>query len=157
MKSINSLNIKKFIISFNVTIIIFTILLLSLNLDVFYVSHASSGMIPVITYEIYSITETSFPYILIASIGISSYIFFTKRLNKWEFMRIGLLTFLSFISIIVLLLVVINPHFLILFPVGNAPTRIIEIFPSLMFIIILYIAFIANSILIIQYKRYLSK
>ena len=157
MMSINLLNTKKLIMSFNIFIVALAIMFLLLNFDVFYVSHASSGMIPIITYETYSSLETSFLYILIALIGISSYVYLMKRLKKWESLRILLISLLSLIPIIILLLLIINPHFLIILPAGNSPTRIIEIFPGFIFIIILFIASFANTLLIIQQERYLSK
>jgi len=157
MVSTNLLSTKKLIIYFNLIIIALAITLLLLNLDVFYVSHASTGMLPIITYQTYSTAETSYLYVLIISIGISSYIFLTKRLKKWESLRILFISLLSTIPIIFLMLLIINPHFVIIFPTGNAPTRLIEIFPGLLFIMILFIAFFVNMLLMIQQEKYLSK
>jgi hypothetical protein len=157
MKSINLRNTKKVRIIFNLIIVALALIFLFLNLDVFYVSHASSGMIPVVTFETYSSLSTSFIYILILLVGVKLYFYLTKRLKKWESLRIFIISLLSIIPIIILMLIVVNPHLLILFPVANAPTRIIEIFFGLIFIIVLYIAFFTSCILIIQQNKYLTK
>lgn len=157
MKRIKDSIIKKVIISIYALIIILSIILLILNLDVFYVSHASSGMIPVIIYETYSSLETSLFYILIALVVINSYFFLTKALKRLKFLRILIISLSTIISIIFLLLLLVNPHFLIINPTGNAPTRIINIFPGLIIIIILFIAFFLNTLFIIQQEGYLSK
>ncbi|MFX1550495.1 MAG: hypothetical protein ACFFB9_09050 [Promethearchaeota archaeon] len=157
MKLINFQNTKKLIIYFNLIILTLALIILFLDLKVFYVSHASSGMIPIIVYETYSSTETSFLYVLIALIIISSFIFLINRLEKWKSLRILIISILNLITIIIFLLMIINIHFLIISPTANPPTRIIEIFPGFILIIILYIAFFANSILMIQQQRYLSK
>ncbi|MFX0104760.1 MAG: hypothetical protein ACFE75_04665, partial [Candidatus Hodarchaeota archaeon] len=148
---------KKMILIIYAIIATIAIAFLFFNLDIFYVSHASSGMLPIITYETYSSIETSFLFILIALIGISSYVYLTKRLQRLESLRILFISLLSLISIIFLLLLAVNPHFLIILPRGNAPTRIIEIFPGLIIIIILFIAFFVNTLYIIQKEGYLSK
>lgn len=53
MMSLKKPIIKKIIVSINTGIVILAIIFLILNLEVFYVSHASSGMIHVIMYETY--------------------------------------------------------------------------------------------------------
>ncbi|MFW9999134.1 MAG: hypothetical protein ACFE88_03375 [Candidatus Hermodarchaeota archaeon] len=157
MIPINLPTIKKIVLIINAIIATLAIVILLLNLDIFYVSHASTGMLPVITYETYSTIETSYLYILIALIGISSYLSLTKRLKKWESVRILIISLLSLIPIIFLMLLSVNPHFLIILPRGSAPTRIIEIYPGLIFIIILFIAFFVNTLLIIQQEGYIFK
>ena len=157
MKQIRDTIIKKVIISIYATIVILSIIFLILNLDVFYVSHASSGGLPVITYETYSSLSTSLFYILIALVVITLYFFLTKRLKRLKSLRILIISLSTIISLIFLLLLLVNPHFLIINPIGSAPTRIINIFPGLIIIIILFIAFFLNTLFIIQQEGYLSK
>lgn len=104
-----------------VTILVLGLIFLSVNLDVVSVIHSRMGMLWVITYETYSSIETSLFYFLVVCTLVNIFLLLIKKVKVNTSLIIALI---SIFALIIILLFILNPHSIILFPIGAPPTRL---------------------------------
>jgi len=112
---------KKLFLIIYILILVLSLIFLFLNLDTISVIHAGTDMLPVLVYETYSSLELSLFYILILITLFNIFLIWSKKLEPYSLQIISLT---SIIAIIVILLFLLNPHSIILFPAGYPPTAL---------------------------------
>jgi len=105
----------------NLFFIIFSSILLILNFNFMYVLHQSSGMLKIVFYEFYKNAQLLPFYIIItvSLVNIISLLFINKQK-----IRVALLSIQPLISIFSIIIMFINPQFLIPFLQGVSSTKL---------------------------------
>jgi len=134
-------------------IFLFSLILLSINLDFFYIKHSSSGWLPVITYELYQITEVLLYYLLL---GLSL-IFFLIILAEIKTITHLIISVFPIITLISIIAILIQPQLIIINPKGSSPTYIEAMKIGGYLYIIIAVIFIIFTLYTIYKEKYLKK
>lgn len=138
----------------NLLFIIFSSILLILNFDFMYVLHQSSGMLKIVFYQLYNNVQLLPFYIIItgALINISSLLFVNKQK-----IRVAVLSIQPLVFIFSIIIIFINPQFLIPFLQGVSLTKLEYLELGGYFYILLSLFFTSFLIYEIQREGFLRK
>lgn len=147
-------SLKSLVIYINIAILVIVITLFVLGLEVIRVIHAqASEWLPVQVYETYSTTETSLLYVLILLIVGNLLSIKIRYLEQYK----PYIIFLTpIISIILITILILNPHTIILKPNGWPPTQLDNIDPGGIITIILFSLTIVSSFLQIYLEGFMK-
>ena len=108
-------NIKKILEYLDIGILCLSTIFLILNLETITIRYSWSGSLPVISYKSYSSIDISSYFILIILISINLLI---RNFNALKSMKPYIIAFTPFFSIILSLLIILNPHSLVINPIS---------------------------------------
>ncbi|MFW9819875.1 MAG: hypothetical protein ACFFE5_09715 [Candidatus Thorarchaeota archaeon] len=138
-----------------VGILVGGIILLLLNINMISVIHAKeSELLPVVKYETYSSFEIIFLYLFIVLTGIN---IISMKFNKLrgKIPYINILT--PLISIILIVTLFLNPHYLIIIPTGLLPTRLDVLEIGGILSSILFSILVANSVINLLIEKEITR
>jgi len=136
--------IQKVLIYSNFVILVIAITFLFLNFDFISLIHAkASESLPVQVFETYSTLETSILYILILLVVGN---LLTIKVRYIKPLKPYIISLTPLIAIISIVLLILNPHTMILAPIGWPPTQLDNIELGGILVIILFGTFVVNSL-----------
>jgi hypothetical protein len=147
------LSLKFILIGLNFIILFFCLIILIFNLNFIAVIHYSSGMLPIITYTTYSSLQLNIIYIFIVFLVLNIVSIIYDKLIELK----GILVKINpLMGIILILIIFINPHLIIVNPIGS-PTRLDYLQIGAFFLISLLITFIIINLISIIQEGYIKK
>lgn len=139
----------------NIFFLILGIVLLLLNVDIISVIHArASESLPVEKYETYTSLNISILYILILLLIIN---LFSMKVQKLNALRPYIFSFTPLIIIILIFLLILNPHSMILNPSGWPPTRLDRIELGGVISMFFFFLVIINSLFQLYFEGFMKK
>ncbi len=142
-----------FYIGINASLLTFCIMLLLLNPSFIAVIHYSTGMLPVVSYVTYSTLETNLIYTVMVLVIFSIFFSISERYVK---IRKILIKFNSVFAFLLVLTIFLNPHLIIIEPLGR-PTRLDYLNIGAIFLIFILISLIIINILCLILDKSIKK
>ncbi|MHA2390437.1 MAG: hypothetical protein ACXAEX_00570 [Promethearchaeota archaeon] len=147
--------LTKFLISLKICITLSALILVILNIDVISVIHArESESLPVLKYETYTSIELSIFYviILLAVVNIALMLF-----EKFKRIKPYFVALTPIISILMSIILILNPHSIIINPTGWPPTQIDVLKIGTVFGLVLFVFLAIDSVLVLHREGFTKK
>ncbi len=138
----------------NFLILILGIIFLILNFNFMYIKHNTWGSLPVIIYVFYENSQV-IPFYLLIFLSVINII--TNLFVKIIKLRVLIYSIQSLIAFFSIILLFINPQFLILFPQGSTPTNLEYLEIGGYLYIISTLVFIGLTFHTLNRERYLKR
>ncbi|MFX1464061.1 MAG: hypothetical protein ACFFBF_13605 [Promethearchaeota archaeon] len=145
--------LKKIILYFNLVIMLFSIVILILNLNFVSVIYSWSDSLPVITTKTYSTIEMSLFLIIIILIIVNALLI---SFNILKSVKPYIISIMPIISVILLIILIFNPHAVAINPSNRPPAQLGNIDVGGIIFMIISISFTASTITLLYLEGYLK-